>query len=208
MGEGLIVRRGGSGGKPEGLNVWRKYDGYIPSGSGTISFIPLSPIDTTARVQVAVSGEINLSDITVNDFVGKTLLTKLDSKHTKVTFNSTSLLYLFDEYGGYSTDFSYTYNPSTGIINIPTSQYFAKLFADNTTYQSFTKTIQETKGTISGFVVDDDASAYPDGGTQGGYYYELLAQVASANVMSLSDDALETVQADYREQIVSEVSQS
>lgn len=59
------------------------------------------------------------------------------------------------------------------------------------------------------YVVNDDSSAYPGGGFHtDGYYYELLGQVSSANVMSLSDDALATVQSDYREQITTEVSES
>ena len=59
------------------------------------------------------------------------------------------------------------------------------------------------------YVVNDDASAYPNGAEHtDGFYYTLLGHVDSANVMSLSNDALATVQGDYREQIETEVSQS
>ena len=62
-------------------------------------------------------------------------------------------------------------------------------------------------GETVGFVVSDDASSYPDGAVHtNGYYYELLGQVTSANVMSLSDNALATVQQDYRDTIETEVS--
>ena len=62
-------------------------------------------------------------------------------------------------------------------------------------------------GEIVGFVVSDDASSYPDGAVHtDGYYYELLGQVTSANVMSLSDNAVATVQQDYRDTIETEVS--
>lgn len=58
------------------------------------------------------------------------------------------------------------------------------------------------------FVVDNSVSKYPSSGTHtDGYYYSLLAQTDSANVMSLSNDALATVQGDYREQIENEVSE-
>ena len=205
MAEGIRI---GGGRKPEGKNVWRKYDGYTPSRSGTISFTPMASSGTTAQIQVAVSGELTIADITVNDFVGKTLLTELESGKGRVDFYSNSILYYYDGYGDFSMSFSYTYDASTGIISIPTSSWYAKQFANNTTYQLFAKTIQAIIGSIKGFVVDDDSSAYPDGGTaSNGYYYELLGQVSSANVASLSDNTLVAVQADYREQIVSEVSQ-
>ena len=62
-------------------------------------------------------------------------------------------------------------------------------------------------GEIVGFVVSDDTSAYPDGAVHtDDYYYELLGQVTSANVMSLSDNAVATVQQDYRDTIETEVS--
>ena len=57
-----------------------------------------------------------------------------------------------------------------------------------------------------GYVVSDEPDAYPNGSVDGDYYYELLAQVASANVMSLSDNAVATVQQDYRNTIETEVS--
>ena len=61
--------------------------------------------------------------------------------------------------------------------------------------------------TLINFVVNDDSSAYPDRAIHtDGYYYELLAQISSANAASLSDNALETVQQDYRNTIETEVS--
>ena len=67
-------------------------------------------------------------------------------------------------------------------------------------YNDYVKTLLE-------FVIDDDSTAYPNGAVHtDGYYYELLGQVSSANVMSLSDNALATVQQDYRDTIETEVS--
>ena len=68
-------------------------------------------------------------------------------------------------------------------------------------------TITGLAKTLLKFVVDDDISAYPNGAVHtDGYYYELLAQVTSANAASLSDTALMTVQQDYRDTIETEVS--
>ena len=84
------------------------------------------------------------------------------------------------------------------------------------TYESFngtftpsgSKSYPASKNELIGYVVSNDVSDYPENGILNGYWYELLAYATSANVMSLSDDALETVQSDYREQITTEVSES
>ena len=70
---------------------------------------------------------------------------------------------------------------------------------------SGTKTLKPVIGNIKDYVIDDDPSAYPNGGTKDGYYYELLASAPSTNAMSLSDNALAVVQQDYRNQIITEV---
>ena len=70
-----------------------------------------------------------------------------------------------------------------------------------------TKNYSDEKKTLSTFAVDDDPSAYPNGAVHtDGYYYELLGSISSANVMSLSDNAVATVQQDYRNTIETEVS--
>lgn len=70
---------------------------------------------------------------------------------------------------------------------------------------SGTKTLKPVIGNIKDYVVDNDPTAYPNGGTKDGYYYELLASAPSTNAMSLSDNALAVVQQDYRNQIITEV---
>ena len=79
---------------------------------------------------------------------------------------------------------------------------------DGTFTPSGSKSYPACKNELIGYVVSNDVSDYPENGILNGYWYELLAQVSSANVMSLSDDALATVQSDYRDTIVQEVSES
>ena len=202
----------GSGGKSEGLNVWNKYASYTPARTGRVSFSFYGHSGTTTMIKVNVSGNLTLSDITINDLVGKTMLKVLDDSDRnsdRVVFNDTSTLYYYNPSYTVALTFSYTYNKSAGIVNITDlgdGTWFGECFERNKTYQSFSKTVPEIIGSLLGFVVDDDPTAYPDGGTQGGYYYKLLAQVASANVMSLSNNAVATAQQDYRNTIETEVS--
>lgn len=89
------------------------------------------------------------------------------------------------------------------------TSYLATYYGFNGTFTpNGSKSYPASKNELIGYVVSNDVSDYPENGILNDYWYELLAYATSANVMSLSDDALETVQSDYREQITTEVSES
>lgn len=217
MAEGIRI---GGGRKPEGKNVWRKYDGYTPAKTMTVNFSYLSTSGNNGYLKLNVTnGTVN--ELTASMFAGHTFITDVKSsayykfEFTSATSETGGTLTIYtreNTYGSwskYSTG-SWYLDKSSGKIRI-TNTYGSVLFpAMNTsgTWSSKSVSVAESYGNLIGFVVDDDSSAYPDGGTTSdGYYYELLGQVSSANVASLSDNTLVAVQADYREQIVSEVSQ-
>lgn len=160
-----------------GTKVWNQYASYTSARSGTVSFKAYSYNENTGSVQIQVvpSGNITLADITINDLVGKKILSVLDtslSTRDSVTVYSTTKLKYAD------VSFDYSYNTSNGIISLTTSGWYAKCFGKNTTYQSFSKTVSAIIGEHLGYVVDNDSSAYPNGGTDDeGRYYTLLAQV-------------------------------
>lgn len=202
MGEGLIVRRGGGVGSAEGLNVWSKHI-YLPEVTFTNPSLKLTAPSSSGKACL-ISDE-NFDLMRVNDY-----LTFFDG------FKSTSsIVNNLVNTGTYLKWTNATVYARLGKFD-PVNKQFTLSF-DSSTFNNMVrtfvfdgdKTISASGGDIVGFVVNDDPNAYPNGAVHtDGYWYELLGQVASANVMSLSNNALETVQSDYREQIVSEVSQS
>ena len=203
MGEGIRI---GGGGSAEGLNVWAKKE-YIPeltiknptmtlkSGGANYKYIDILDENFDLNRVADVGDWRDFFDGFVTD----------SSSYYLEKVNSTFYIH----WRGYSltaTSFD-PLNKKFGISSALSSN------AQNITMTGFTftgtKTFPETGGETVGFVVNNNPNAYPNGAVHtDGYYYELLGQVSSANVMNLSDNAVMTVQSDYREQIVSEVSQS
>ena len=56
-----------------------------------------------------------------------------------------------------------------------------------------------------GFIVGNNADQYPNSGEKGGYWYELIGQITSANALSLSDSAYDLTRDIAVEEIRNEV---
>lgn len=135
----------------EGEYVWKKC-GYL-----TLTWISGSSTGG-ANFQVECEG-VNLSAINASFFVGLTGTYTVDTDPTKYPFsfeNETTI-----NMGGNAR--SFTYNPTTAQINIaiPTDKRLPFTLNDYV---------------FIDYVVSSDSNAYPDGGEQDGYYYELISE--------------------------------
>lgn len=197
MGEGLIVRRGGSG-KTEGSNVWSKNITETETCRVTSS---LYDYRYSTAFKINLEGKTSL--FTFDYLIGKSIKFKYDGSNYTITINSKTSCAFTDSSGTENKTASWD---DVNMIYRISGMGWSK---EPTMTKNIDFTITNLIKNAINFVVNDDSSAYPNGAVHtDGYYYELLGHVDSANVMSLSDNALETVQADYRDQIVSEVSQS
>ena len=152
MGEGLIVRRGGSGaGKSEGQYVWKKYE-----------FYNITAVETSyAPVVFKVTAEVgDLSKVDETFFDGWTLTRSTGAYHilygdgTGRRVGST----------GTASNITWTYNPNEQTINI---NYSWSSASSSTTVQ------YNIPPAYISFAVSDDSMAYPNGGKKDGYWYEL-----------------------------------
>ena len=181
----------------EGLNVWSKYNAVAASCTATLSLIDNS---TSSPVfQVNLSGEESLYNSSY--LIGKTFALNTSTHGVcSFTINSlTSATFTNSALGTRTVTLTYNENARTLTIKDFSGVESIKTNID-LTINDYVKTLLE-------FVIDDDSTAYPNGAVHtDGYYYELLGQVSSANVMSLSDNAVAAVQQDYRDTIETEVS--
>ena len=205
----------GGGGKSEGLNVWQKYDNYTPAKTMGVSFKGITGTPSDEMIQLngfklSVSEGFTLEDLTLDMLVGHIPVNYYVNQNRRVKIISTTQYqeqYYDETYRKWSDmgNNPYTYNKGNGTITLGGYVYMHTGAA--ITYHNLNVTFPEVKGNLIGFVTSDDPSAYPDGAVHtDGYYYELFGQVTSANVMSLSDNAVATVQQDYRNTIETEVS--
>ena len=181
----------------EGLNVWSKYNAVAASCTATLSLIDNS---TSSPVfQVNLSGEESLYNSSY--LIGKTFaLNTIYYGVCSFTINSLTSATSTNSALGTKT-VTLTYNENARTLTI---KDFSRVESIKT---NIDLTINDYVKTLLEFVIDDDSTAYPNGAVHtDGYYYELLGQVSSANVMSLSDNAVAAVQQDYRDTIETEVS--
>ncbi len=141
----------------KGLYAWKKFE--YKAAIENVSFQFAYP-GGYRKAQLTVTG-MALSDVTTDMLVGLVICTNNTStvkvvSPTQIRFYNSSNDYYYD----------FTFDNTTGVItatgNITFPQY---------TFPTTTVAIPEEK-TFIDFVVSDNASAYPDGGTQGGYWYE------------------------------------
>ncbi len=186
-----------------GSNVWeRGY--YTPQKNYGIKFdvISDSTYQSSHKVQVTPTG-MTTQEVTPEMFVGKKLRVYNLNPNSYQEFTSTTEISHYSN-GELSDTYNYTYNPETGIITINEQIYDYTL--EQWKWQNYNWSVAEI-WELKDYIVNDNANAYPDKDYgDGGYYYKLLAQVTSPNAMSLSANALETVQQDYRDTIETEVS--
>ena len=178
-----------------GWNVWRKYE-YIPAvtvENPQCHFFGYYNDDT-----INISNEnFDLTKIEnwqkfFDGFTGKSSSGSISCRISGTTF----------QFGAWSTTIK-----AFDAINKKFTVTGMKVETKADCSYTGTKNYSDEKKTLSTFAVDDDSSAYPDGAVHtDGYWYELLGQVDSPNVMSLSDSAVAAVQQNYRDTIETEVS--
>ncbi len=125
--------------------------------------------DMSILIQV-YSSNIDVGDLTAADFVGTTM-TREGESYPTITFTSdTECVHTYSA----STDpETVTWDYEDGIITVnsySTSTWYSNHF--NLDISGFNKTIESN--VFVGYVVSDSADKYPNGGTQGGYYYEKM----------------------------------
>ena len=210
---------GGGGGGNFGTNVWNKYASYTPAKTLKINFnvVQTSPgySDKNLYLDVVVTNGTT-ADSTLNDLLNHTIISwknydyTISAKITSVSSATQATGSILGN-GGYTYSATFYYDQSTGRLRIYSNDGYTLFdevfYATGYTVNAKTVTRSAVLGELLGYIVSDDSSEYPNGGTDGdGFYYTLLGHVDSANVMSLSNDALENVQQDYRNQIETEVS--
>ena len=184
--------------KSEGLYVWTRHY-YTPEETITNpTFVGVEPILNSAYDRIKIEDES--FDITrISDF--KTFFNGFNSTDGRMLYIENDVLKWYKPRAAQTIS---TFNTSSKLLLTKTTTTTLK--EERYTYVfSGTKTLKPVIGNIKDYVIDDDPSAYPNGGTKDGYYYELLASAPSTNAMSLSDNALAVVQQDYRNQIITEV---
>ena len=182
-----------------GLNVWRKSI-YVPEVTITN---PSFKVRTTSNKNIVISNE-NFDLTKVTDYKSFFVNFKVSSINYFNTYNSSTgqLGWYFNGYNAPISSFD-PVNKKLVLVNNASSPY--SNFTGTFTFTG-SKTFPSGAGDAVGFVVNDDSSAYPNGGLHtDGYYYELLGHIDSANVASLSNYAVSAVQADYRDTVVQEV---
>lgn len=197
-----------------GQYVWEKSHIALESVQSNVAeevwFAGLAKSSTTATVTVYYADSVEYNPDTglftlVNP---KELTAVVYGSNNNSAFHGLRGKYIIPATNRFSTP---TLKTGSTVYYIGTSSAFAYYSGSegmsakaNTAYKV---TMQNVKGDSICFVVSDDVSEYPSGGPHSdGYWYNLLASVASANVMSLTNEALATVQNDYRNQIENEVS--
>lgn len=189
-------------GAKQGKYVWRKSSGKLgvtAKISAEIGFESAIYEGSSERkymkikIQSSNSSAIPVSSLTGSDLIGLEVTINNKSNAYRVrTIKITGGNTLSSTINGETTNYSYTYDPSTGVITSSEQSYYGETVYVKTS-NSLTKTKQET---LYGFAVANQ-NIYPsDGFYTDGLYYALLGQVDSINIMSLSDNALYEVQDD------------
>lgn len=190
----------GGSGKNYGPYVWRKR--LLQTTTCRVYATVESRTNYTQTYKINLEGDTSI--FTFEKIIGKKISRITNSNtggYEDFIITSKTQATGTDGNGNSSTKTA-TWNESTMTYQINASWTTKQPISDlmDTTISN-TVTLAET------FIVNDNPSAYPNNGYHtDGYYYELIASTASANVMSLSDGALDTVQQDYRDQIETEVS--
>ena len=147
-----------------GKYAWKKTEAVIISGTLTITQLNYGSEPTEMQV---TSSDVDLDLLTTESFIGST---------STVIINGNTRTYAFEVYNGnyclktgqegvWTYDV-YEYNPSTHIISIP------KTYGGMFTWHDLPFSASTYGDSV--YVLSNDASAYPDGAEQNGYYYELV----------------------------------
>lgn len=195
----------GSGGKAEGLNVWKKRLSKYTLQESTFAGNMTIEFGNTnmGGENIYYSNSYIINDNGTFSLVNPQLL---NMTYTEFETKAPVLLGKYFVVAGYSA----SYSPTTQILYFAPNTVLSKKMVNYywNMYGNPTKRLALVGGMEDiCFVVNDDPNTYPNGAIHtDGFYYELLGHIDSTNVMSLSDNAVATVQQDYRDQIETEVS--
>lgn len=141
-----------------GAYVWKKYE---PNPDHIkLSFTQLNEGSTPTQIQVT-SDSVDVSTLSTDYFKGKTV-NRSDGVSSLQFTSATSVKYS-------SSTTTYSFDPSTGIITIQIEFNAIISWAD---YDNGVEPY-----TFLNFTVSDSPTAYPDGGEQGGYWYEKVSEI-------------------------------
>lgn len=151
------------GSLPEGAYAWKKYSGI---GEITVNFTnSMTAVGSTVILTVSCD-KVDLSTQNATLFYGVTLN---QNKSRTITLNSDGTISGNDDV---STTISgtWTYEPTTQKLTLITDYAY---FDPVNIWNSVTI---DTGQTFIDFTVSDFPTAYPDGGEQGGYWYEKVVE--------------------------------
>ena len=177
-----------------GANVWQRGH-YTPAQNLSVKFSYVS----STQIKLSHTG------IPISKLVGVKICYQTEDRINSSYYTVLSETQLRQYRGGsLMGNYNFTYDESTGILTLPSKPTYP--WTSTEIFPTFNVSLEEVFDIID-HIVNDDLSAYPSEGLHtDGLYYRLLAAVSSANVMSLTNRALENVQQDYRDQIETEVS--
>jgi len=187
-----IVKRKVAESKGEGTVVWNKYENYTPARTLTLTYSFGStnyPSGNYGYFNVSVTNG-TVSEITESMLVGHTVVQDISSSGLwKYVLAANNKLQVYcNPNNPYSGETSYalkyssgSWSYSNGVVTIydPDVAILFKYCSQGSgTFNSYNVTIPQKIGNLLGFVVSNDSSTYPNGGTDAeGKYYTKLAQV-------------------------------
>lgn len=158
----MIGKSNAGGGKKEGLYVWKRYK--IENKQVQLSF-SVTNSSSPYKLKVGTTDPVALKIATASSFVG---IHGVWDTNGYYEFPDANTLRIYD--GTNTYNFTSVYDPATNIFTVTS----ATGIGNTTQFADCTHTMQA--GTFEGFVVSDNESTYPDGGTQDGYWYEKVVE--------------------------------
>ena len=153
----------------KGLYVWKK---SAKSGKeGTLSFTWLGHQSGTGSYTIyqIASADIDLSQLTEGDFVGHITESIQNGAIASITFKESGQADVYSPSAGSTISCTYEYD------NV---NYTVKIYGFYNNDYNWSDITLKSEETFLDFVVSDNASAYPDGAAQGGYWYEKVVEGA------------------------------
>lgn len=162
-----MVARKVSDHKGEGEYVWKK--------DNSIIFDPVNTVDGTKYIITVTNPKFDISKATMDTFVGGSW-----SVHLTGNTALTGTLGIVKQSGDYVLQWNGAGGIGGGVYD---STKGTITFTNDGSFGQTTATSKFVKNGEVDYVVSDDPTAYPDGGEQDGYWYELIS-----NPVDLADE--------------------
>ena len=174
-----------------GAYVWKKYSGKPKvTAEITVKFSQSSSIAIPTIFDVTSSEPTDLpvSELDVSSFDGL-VLTKTTDSSSYITFTFKGDGTVKRQHSGNTTIFNegtFTYDKTTGKITWnPSNAWGSGVY-------SFSSLAVEKTNEFLDFTVSDSPTAYPDGGEQGGYWYEIFKEKLTPSLFGFTKVAVDT----------------